>query len=158
MTHVKIAIIYRLIIIAASGSKLGAKINGVIGLKCHQNILGAKKMCNLCAAACYYCMDGENEDCKTYFCPLYKFQPFRDKSVTPKISKREIEDEINFVKSLKSRAGKNKRLAFLRGEYVSDTDRIIARCHVCCGGWEDEIFDCHDSRCPLYEKMPYKGK
>lgn len=40
MIHVKIAIIYQLIIIAANGSKLEAKINGVICLKC---VLGSNK-------------------------------------------------------------------------------------------------------------------
>jgi len=51
--------------------------------------------------------------------------------------------------------GKNELIKHLRGERLSSTDAIKAKCYECMGGYGDDKIDCGVTICPLHPIMPY---
>lgn len=51
--------------------------------------------------------------------------------------------------------GKKELLKHLRGERLTSTEAIKARCYECMGGYGDNKVDCMISACPLHPMMPY---
>lgn len=55
-----------------------------------------------------------------------------------------------------SSRGRTMYLKFLRGERLTASQAIIAKCFECCGGYVDGRADCNVTSCPLYPMMPYR--
>jgi len=43
----------------------------------------------------------------------------------------------------------------LRGERITSTEMVKAKCYECMGGYGDDKADCMITRCPLHPIMPY---
>lgn len=52
-------------------------------------------------------------------------------------------------KNGKSRKGRTQLIKFYRGEYLSQTDAILAHCYDCMGYYEGETL-CSNTTCPLH--------
>jgi len=50
---------------------------------------------------------------------------------------------------------KKELLKHLRGERLSSTEAIRAKCYECMGGYGDDKVDCKIAKCPLHSIMPY---
>jgi hypothetical protein len=65
---------------------------------------------------------------------------------------------IERVKNAPLRRGRKEMLAHLRGDHLSPTQRIRAKCFECMGMYADAAMDCGIESCPLYPLMPYHRK
>ncbi len=65
---------------------------------------------------------------------------------------------IDEIGSWPRRIGRPEALKFLRGEYLSHRERIIAQCYICMTGYVDGVRDCDQTLCPLHKLMPYRTK
>ncbi|MDO9540408.1 MAG: hypothetical protein Q7J09_10470 [Methanocalculus sp.] len=60
------------------------------------------------------------------------------------------------LESAPRRKGRAEFIKFLRGEYSTQRELIIAKCFDCTGFYEDGAVDCGIVTCPLYKFMPYR--
>lgn len=61
---------------------------------------------------------------------------------------------IDYVKKHgKNARGKKEYIKFLNGEYLSNSEAILAHCYDCSGFYEDGNVLCDDVECPLYNAM-----
>lgn len=64
------------------------------------------------------------------------------------------EEEYEYVKKYGKRVkGKRQYLKFLNGEYLSNTDAILAHCYQCMNYYIDGLQPCGDFNCPLYNSI-----
>ncbi len=55
-------------------------------------------------------------------------------------------------------AGKADWMRFKKGEKLTRSGAIRAKCYDCTGGFADGPLDCEITTCPLYAFMPYRRK
>jgi len=54
--------------------------------------------------------------------------------------------------------GKKELISHLKGNRLSASQAIKAKCYECCGGFDDGKVDCELISCPLHPYMPYNPK
>ena len=54
--------------------------------------------------------------------------------------------------------GKKELEAHLRGEKLTPLQILSANCYWCMCGYVDGKQDCENQTCPIYSRMPYRGK
>jgi hypothetical protein len=54
--------------------------------------------------------------------------------------------------------GRKELLQHLEGKRLSYKKACLAKCFECMGGYADGAYDCRIEQCPLYPRMPYRGK
>lgn len=69
-----------------------------------------------------------------------------------------MQDKIKRIEELARRKGKTELLMFLKGEKISKSQAILAKCYECMGYYIDGGTDCCVKSCPLYTFMPFKDK
>ena len=69
-----------------------------------------------------------------------------------------MQDKIKRIEELARRKGKKELLMFLKGEKISKSQAILAKCYECMGYYIDGGTDCCVKSCPLYTFMPFKDK
>jgi len=67
----------------------------------------------------------------------------------------ELDHADDIEKSWMLAKGKKELLKHLRGERLSSTESIKAKCYECMGGYGDDKVDCEIVMCPLHPIMPY---
>jgi hypothetical protein len=54
--------------------------------------------------------------------------------------------------------GKKELESHLRGEKLTPLQALLANCYWCMCGYVDGKRDCENQTCPMYCRMPYRGK
>lgn len=54
--------------------------------------------------------------------------------------------------------GQKELVQHLEGKLLSYKKACLAKCFECMGGYADGAMDCKIPNCPVYPRMPYRGK
>lgn len=54
--------------------------------------------------------------------------------------------------------GRKELFAHLAGKKLSYKKICLAKCYECMSGYADGAVDCRIPNCPIYPRMPYRGK
>ncbi len=54
--------------------------------------------------------------------------------------------------------GRGELVKHIAGERLTHRQMILAKCYECMGGYADGKRDCKIPKCPLYPRMPFRGK
>lgn len=65
---------------------------------------------------------------------------------------------LDQVKRCKQYSGRKELVRILTGQKVGLPGILKAKCFECMGGYADGPYDCGISDCPIYPRMPYRGK
>jgi len=65
-------------------------------------------------------------------------------------------DAITRVETSPRRRGRQQLLRHLKGQHLTASERIKAKCNECCCGFVDGAIDCKLETCPLYPLRPYQ--
>ena len=66
----------------------------------------------------------------------------------------EIISGINITR-FPAASGRSEFIKFLKGDRITLSESILAKCYGCMGYYQDGRNDCEDKLCPLYPYMPY---
>lgn len=70
----------------------------------------------------------------------------------------EHEKRLREIKDAPISAGKRFLAKYLKGEKITHSQAIKAKCCDCMGYYYDGRFDCKVNTCPLYGFMQYRGR
>jgi hypothetical protein len=66
--------------------------------------------------------------------------------------------KLEQVKKAPRFKGRRELLLHLKGNRMTPTERIRAKCNECCNGFIDGPQDCQIETCPLYPLRPYPNR